>query len=355
MKRILVINPGSVSTKLAVFEDEKKRISITLHHSSEELSKYSTVYSQFTFRKKVIIDFLKENKLSPRDFDCVVGRGGLLHPLESGTYIVNERMKEDVKNARYGEHASNLGAILADEIARENDGPAFIVDPVVVDEMVDFARLSGHPMFERKSIFHALNQKAVGRDVAEKLGKRYEDCNFVIAHMGGGISIGAHMKGKIVDINNALNGDGPFTPERCGTVPVTQLLRLCYSGKYTYEEMKKKIKGKGGLVAHLGTNDARKVLKMIEAGDRHAKLIFEALTYQVSKWICKMATIFKGDVDAIVLTGGLAYSEWVVSSIRERVEFLAPVEVIPGGDEMRALALGALRVLRGEEKAKVYE
>jgi len=355
MERILIINPGSVSTKVAVFEDEKEKLSITLHHLSEELSKYPTVYSQYPFRKKVIIDFLKKKGLTPKDFNCIVGRGGVLHPIESGTYIVNEKMKEDMKNARYGEHASNLGAILADEIAKENDARAFIVDPVVVDEMVDFARLSGHPMFERKSIFHALNQKAVARDIAVKIRKRYEDCNFVVAHMGGGVSIGAHMKGRIVDINNALNGDGPFSPERCGTVPITQLLELCYSGKYTYKEMKKKIKGRGGFVAHLGTNDARKILKMIESGDKHAELIFNAFTYQVSKWICKMATILKGEIDAIILTGGLAYSERLVSLIKERVSFLAPVEVVPGGDEMRALALGALRVLRGEEKAKIYD
>mgnify|MGYP001025655193 CR=1 FL=1 len=355
MKRILVINPGSLSTKIAVFEEEEEKISTTLYHPSEELSKYPTVYAQCTFRKNTIIDFLKKNELSPKDFNCVVGRGGLLHPIESGTFVVNEKMKEDMINARYGEHASNLGAILADEIAKENDAMAFIVDPVVVDEMVDFARLSGYPIFKRISIFHALNQKAVGRDVAEKMGKRYEDCNFVVAHMGGGISIGAHMRGRVVDVNNALNGEGPFSPERCGTVPTTQLLELCFSGNWTFKQMKEKIKGKGGFVAHLGTNDARKVLKMIEAGDKHARLIFNALAYQISKWICKMATILKGDIDAVILTGGLAHSERLVSLIKERVGFLAPVEVVPGGDEMRALALGALRALRGEEKVKYYD
>lgn len=355
MKRILVINPGSVSTKIAVFEGEEEKISTTLHHSSEELSKYPTVYAQYIFRKNTIIDFLKKNRLSPKDFNCVVGRGGLLHPMESGTFVVNEKMKEDMMNARYGEHASNLGALLADEIAKEDDAMAFIVDPIVVDEMVDFARLSGHPMFKRISIFHALNQKAVGRDVAEKMGKRYEDCNFVVAHMGGGISIGTHMRGRVVDVNNGLNGEGPFSPERCGTVPTTQLLELCFSGNWTFKQMKKKIKGKGGFVAHLGTNDARKVLKMIEAGDKHARLIFNALAYQISKWICKIATILKGDIDAIILTGGLAHSERLVSLIKERVGFLAPVEVVPGGDEMRALASGALRALRGEEKVKYYD
>ncbi|MEA1964352.1 MAG: butyrate kinase [Candidatus Aerophobetes bacterium] len=354
MKRILVINPGSISTKLAVFEDEKEKISTTLDYSSEELSKYPTVYSQYNFRKKTIIDFLKKSCLSPQDFDCVVGRGGLLHPVESGTFVVNEKMKEDMINARYGEHASNLGAILADELTKEDEAVAFIVDPVVVDEMVDFARLSGHPMFKRTSIFHALNQKAVARYVAKKMGKGYEDCNFVVAHMGGGVSVGTHMKGRVVDVNNALNGDGPFSPERSGTVPTTQLLELCFSGKWTFKQMKKKIKGKGGLVAHLDTNDVRKVLKMIEAGDEHARLIFTSLVYQISKWICKMATILKGEMDAIILTGGLAHSERLVSLIKERIEFLAPVEVVPGGNEMRALALGALRALRGEEKVKHY-
>jgi len=355
MKRILVINPGSVSTKIAIFEDEEEKISTTLYHSSKELSKYSTVYAQYAFRKNTITDFLKKSGLSPKDFDCVVGRGGLLHPVESGTYVVNEKMKEDMMDARYGEHASNLGAILADEIAKENNVESFIVDPVVVDEMVDFARLSGHPMFKRVSIFHALNQKAVGRDTAKKIGKRYEDCNFVVAHMGGGISIGAHMRGKVVDVNNALNGDGPFSPERCGTVPTTQLLELCFSGNWTFKQMKEKIKGKGGLVAYLSTNDIRKVLKMIENGDKHAKLIFNALAYQISKWVCKMATMLKGNIDAIILTGGLAHSEQLISLIKERVGFLAPVEVVPGSDEMKALALGALRALRGEEKVNYYD
>jgi len=353
--RILVINPGSTSTKLAIFEDENCVMSKTLYHRVEELSNFERIIDQKNFRKKVIIEFLKEVGYSLRDFSAIVGRGGLVRPIPSGTYEVDELMIQDLKEARFGEHASNLGAILAKELADEVDIKAYIVDPVVVDEMIDISRISGHPDFERKSIFHALNQKAVARKAAAKLGKKYEEVNVVVAHMGGGISIGAHRKGKVIDVNNALDGDGPFTPERSGTLPLTQLIDLCYSGKYTLEEMKKKIKGRGGLVAYLGTNNAKEIQERIKKGDKKAELVYKAMAYQIIKWIGKMSVALKGEIDAIVLTGGLAYDEkFLVPWIKEKVSFLGPVMVFPGGEEEEALAHGVLRVLKGEEVAKKY-
>ncbi|MBC7194519.1 MAG: butyrate kinase, partial [Caldisericia bacterium] len=286
---------------------------------------------------------------------CIVGRGGLIKPVESGTYIINEKMIEDLKEAKRGEHASNLGAIIAYEIAKELKIPAYIVDPVVVDEMDDVARISGLKGIERKSIFHALNQKAVARRAAKDLGKKYEDVNLIVVHLGGGISVGAHRKGRVVDVNNALNGDGPFAPERAGGLPTQDLVDLCFSGKYTFDEMKKKLAGEGGLVSHLGTNDAREVEKRIENGDSYARLVYEAMAYQVSRTIGEMAAVLKGEIDAIVITGGIAYSKMLVDWIRERVSFLGKILVYPGEDEMEALALGALRVLRKEEEPKIYE
>ncbi len=355
MYRILVINPGSTSTKIAIFENEKEILKETIRHSTEELSPFERITDQYEFRKRVIMDFLKKAGYDIKDFDAFVGRGGLVRPIPSGTYEVDELMLEELKEGKYGEHASNLGALIANELAKEAGVKAYIVDPVVVDEMMEIAKYSGHPDFVRKSIFHALNQKAMARKVAKELGKSYEEVNVIVAHMGGGISIGAHEKGKVIDVNNALDGDGPFTPERSGTLPMTQLIDLCYSGKYTYEEVRKLIKGKGGLVAYLGTNDAREVQDRVREGDEKATLVYKALAHQVGKWIGKMAAALKFEVDAIVLTGGLAYDdEFLVPWIKEMVSFIAPVYVYPGGDEERALAEGVLRVLRGEEEAKRY-
>ena len=354
--RILVINPGSTSTKLAIFENTRKIVDEVLRHPSEELKKYRRVTDQYEFRKKVIEDFLSRSGYRLEDFSAIVGRGGLLKPIPGGTYLVTEKMLEELRECRNGEHASNLGAILAHELAKGCGIPAYIADPVVVDEMIPEARLSGHPDFERKSILHALNQKAVARRVAERLGKRYEEINVVVAHMGGGISVGAHERGRIIDVNNALDGEGPFTPERSGTLPLTQLIDLCFSGKFTLEGMMKRIKGEGGLVAYLGTNSAIEVVRRIKEGDEFARKVYEAMAYQVAKWIGRMATSLKGEVDAIVLTGGLAYDdEFLVPWIKERISFIAPVFVFPGGDEERALALAVLRVLEGEERAKIYE
>ena len=353
--KILVINPGSTSTKLAIFDDEKILKQTTLRHDSEEISKFEKIADQYSFRYDVIMKFLKEENFDIESLEAVVGRGGLLHPIEGGTFIVNDAMLEDLKSAKYGEHASNLGAILAYEIANKIGKPAYIVDPVVVDEMIDIARLSGMPELPRKSILHALNQRAVAYKIAKDMGKDYKDCNFVVVHMGGGISVGAHKKGKIVDVNNALDGDGPFTPERSGNVPVNGLLKMCFSEKYTQKEILKKIKGKGGLVAYLGTNSTLEVENKVKEGNEEYKKVYEAMAYQISKWIGKTSAIFKGDVDAIILTGGVAYDKDFCKWIEERVSFIAPVKVVPGEMEMEALAEGALRVLKGKEKALIYE
>ena len=352
--KILTINPGSTSTKIAVFDNEDLVFEKTLRHSSEEIGKYEKISDQFEFRKTVIEDALTEGGIKTSDLDAVVGRGGLLKPIEGGTYIVNEAMIDDLKVGVLGEHASNLGGIIAKEIGDAVNVPSYIVDPVVVDEMDDVARISGSEDIDRKSIFHALNQKATARRAAKELEKEYFDCNFIVAHMGGGISVGAHEKGKVIDVANALDGEGPFSPERSGGLPVGDLVKMCFSGKYTQDEIKKKIKGNGGLVGYLNTNDGREVESRIEAGDEKAKLIYEAMAYQVSKEIGSCASVLKGNVDAILLTGGIAYSKMFTGMIEERVNFISDVKVYPGEDEMIALAQGGLRVLNKEEEPKNY-
>lgn len=352
--RLLIINPGSTSTKIAIFDNEKPVLEQTLRHSNEELAPYATINDQYEFRKNVILETLNTNGINITKLNAVVGRGGLLKPMEGGTYSVNPKMLEDLRNAQMGQHASNLGAIIASEIASQLGIPAFIVDPVVVDEMDEIARLSGMPEIKRISIFHALNQKAVARRAAADLNKKYEDMNLIVAHLGGGISVGAHKNGRVIDVNNALDGEGPFSPERTGSLPVSGLMKLCYSGKYTIEEMKKKVTGKGGLVAYLGTNDGREVEKMIGAGDKNAELIYKAMAYQVAKEIGACAAVLEGKVDAVCLTGGLAYDKLLIGWIKEMVEFIGDVRVFPGEDEMIALAEGGLRVLRKDEAAKEY-
>lgn len=355
MYKILVINPGSTSTKLAIYEDEKLLSKDTVRHSSEELKPFKHIAEQYEFRKEVIKKFLEKAGHHLSTFSAIIGRGGLLRPIPGGVYEINELMKEELREGKYGEHASNLGALIAHELASDYGIPSYIADPVVVDEMIDIARFSGHPDFERKSIFHALNQKAVARLVAEKMKKEYENINLIVVHMGGGISIGAHRKGKVIDVNNALDGDGPFTPERSGTLPMTQVIDLAYSGKMTLDEMKKRIKGNGGLVAYLNTNDALEVQKRVEDGEEYATLIYKAMALQISKWIGKMAATLNFEVDGIVLTGGLAYDkDFMVKWLTEHTEFIAPIYVVPGGDEEKALAEAALRVLKGEEKTKKY-
>lgn len=352
--KLLIINPGSTSTKIGVYEDETPVLVETLRHSAEEIGRFSSIYDQREFRKAVILDILKEKAFDLTTLDAVIGRGGLLRPIEGGTYKVNETMLEDLKAGFLGQHASNLGGILANEIAKELNIPAFIVDPVVVDELQEVARISGIPDISRISIFHALNQKAIAKRYAKDVNKRYEDINIIVAHLGGGISVGAHKNGRVIDVNNALDGEGPFSPERSGSLPVGDLVKLCYSGKYTYDEIKKLINGKGGFVAHLNTNDARAVAKAMNDGDKRAELILKAMAYQVAKEIGKCAAVLYGKVEAIILTGGIAYGKEIVELITERVKFIAPVVVYPGEDELLALAQGGIRVLSGEEKAKDY-
>lgn len=353
--RILVINPGSTSTKIALFKDEEPVFSVNISHPAEELAKFPKIIDQYDFRKEIILKELESRGERVESLSAVVGRGGLLRPIPSGTYIVTEKMLEDLRAGVNGEHASNLGALIADAIARPLGIPAYIVDPVVVDEMDPIAKVTGLPFIKRKSILHALNQKRIARIAANDLGNKYEEANLIVVHLGGGISVAAHKKGRIVDVNNALNGDGPIAPERAGSLPAWQLVELCFSGKYTKDEIKKLLAGKGGVIAYLGTNDMRVAEEMVNKGDQKAKFIMEAMAYTVAKWIGMMATVLEGDVDAIVLTGGLAYYKDFVSWVERRVKFIAPIRVYPGGDEMRALAEGALRVLRGQEMAKIYE
>jgi len=347
MKKILVINPGSTSTKFAVYHDEECAFQKTLRHQGEELAPYPNVASQYEFRKTTILNALKEEGIEPK-FDIVVGRGGLLHPVKSGAIEVNDAMCRDLNSAEYGEHASNLGGIIARDIANSCGCKAIIADPVVVDELQEVARITGRPELPIKSILHALNQKAIARRYAKETGKAYESLNLVVVHLGGGISVTAHSMGKCIDTNNALGCNGPFSPERVGTLPAMDLVNLCFSGKYTQPQMKKMLIGNGGLMGHLGLNDAQKVEQAAEAGDKKAQLIYDAMAYNVAKEVGAMAVVMKGNVDAILITGGIAYSKYFVNYITDMVKFIAPVKAYPGEDELGALAANGLRVLNGE-------
>ncbi|WP_315077910.1 butyrate kinase [uncultured Clostridium sp.] len=352
--KLLIINPGSTSTKIGVYENEKELFEETLRHTNEEIKRYETIYDQFQFRKDVILNILKEKEFDITTLSAIVGRGGMLKPVEGGTYSVNDAMIEDLKVGVQGPHASNLGGIIAKSIGDELNIPSFIVDPVVTDELDDVARLSGVPELPRKSKFHALNQKAVAKRYGKDSGKGYENLNLIVVHMGGGVSVGAHKQGKVVDVNNALDGDGPFSPERAGAVPVGDLIKMCFSGQYTESEVYTKIVGKGGFVGYLNTNDVKGVIDNMEAGDKECEKIYKAFLYQITKTIGEMAAALNGQVDQILLTGGIAYSPTLVPDLKSNVEWIAPVTVYPGEDELLALAQGAIRVLDGEEKAKIY-
>lgn len=352
---LLAINPGSTSTKIAVFDGDKNVFGVTLRHSSQELSKYGDVASQYAFRKNIIVQKLEEAGIQISAIKVVVGRGGIVKPIESGVYEVNAAMLADLRSAKYGEHASNLGAIIADDIAKSLQGArAFIADPVVVDELQDVARITGLPQMQRKTVFHALNQRAIARAYAKEIGKPYESLNLIVAHMGGGISVGAHRSGRIVDVNNAVDGDGAFSPERAGTLPSGQLVELCFSGKYSMQEVKKMLAGKGGLVAHLGSNDMQTVAQRANDGDEHARLISHAMAYAVGKEIGAAAAVLHGRVDAILLTGGVAYNAIITDYIAEMTAFLAPLKIYPGEDEMAALAGNVYEALRGGMPIKEY-
>ena len=351
MYRVLAINPGSSSTKIACYRDEILIFEKNVPFSDQEQAEFKNVIGQLDRRFEQIKEALMESGEEEK-FDAVAARGGLLSPMESGTYNVNEEMKEYLIKAARGEHASNLGAFLAERFAVESSCPAFIVDPVAVDEMSDVARISGAPEIERSSLVHALNQKAVARKVAAKIGKKYCDSRFVVAHLGTGITIGAHLYGRIVDVIGA-KADGPFSPERAGGLPADMLTDLCCSGKYSCDELKKKLLSGWGLVAYLGTRDIREAFKMAE-NDTQAKIVTEAMAYQIAKGVGELAAALDGDLDAVILTGGLAYSEPLMQMVERKIKFLGRIEIIPGEDELEALALGALRVLRREEPAKEY-
>ncbi len=355
-KKILAINPGSTSTKIAIFDDEEKVYEIGLDHPVSEMSKFPTTFSQLDFRLNVIEEYLKSINFDINSLDACVGRGGYLHPITAGTYTVNDAIKHDLEIALNGDHAANLGGLLARKIGDQVGCPSYIVDPTAVDELQDVARLSGMPEITRVSKIHALNMRAVAREYAKSVGKKMEDLNLVVAHMGGGCTTGALSHGKMIDMFNGLDGDGAFAPTRSGAVPVGDLIRLCYSGKYaTVDDMMKRAVGDAGIAAYLGTADMREVNKMIENGDEKAKIVKEAFIYQHAKDIGALSVVMKGKVDAILLTGGIAYGKDVTDAIAEYVDWIAPVAVIPGEREMIALALGALRVLNGEEEAKEYE
>ncbi len=350
----LIINPGSTSTKIGVFEDETLLFEETLRHSTEEIGRFDSIVDQKDFRRKIITDLLESKQFDLRSLDVVVGRGGMLKPIPGGTYAVTDALLEDLKAGVQGQHASNLGGILAREIADSIGVPSYIVDPTVVDELMPVARYSGVPELPRVSIFHALNQKAVAKRYAKEAGKPYWSLRLIVVHMGGGVSVGAHENGKVIDVFNALDGDGAFSPERAGAVPSGALVKMCFSGKYTEKEVYSKIVGKGGFNAYLNTNDMREVSKMASEGNEKAAEAKQAFIYQVAKDIGSMACVLKGKVDRIILTGGIAYGMDVVAALKEYTEWIAPVTVYPGEDELLALAQGALRVMNGEEKALEY-
>jgi len=350
----LIINPGSTSTKIGVFEDETLLFEETLRHSTEEIAQYASIVDQKDFRKEIITNLLASKDFDINSLNMVVGRGGMLKPIPGGTYAVTDDLLHDLKIGKQGQHASNLGGILAREIGDSIGVPSFIVDPVVVDELCDVARYSGVPELPRTSVFHALNQKAVAKRYAKENGKAYDSLNLIVVHMGGGVSVGAHLNGRIIDVFNALDGDGAFSPERAGGAPVGALIKMCFSGQYTEKEVYKKFVGNGGFNAYLGTNDMRDVEKMVNEGDAKATEVRDAFIFQVSKDIGSMAAVLKGKVDAIVVTGGIAYDKGVVAGLKEACEWIAPFTVYPGEDELGALVQGGLRVLNGEEEAKVY-
>lgn len=353
MKKILAINPGSTSTKLAVYHDLKPAWQGGAHHQPKELALFASAADQLAYRREFVMQRLREGGV-PLDFDAVIGRGGLLKPLVGGVYAVNERMKDDLRHAEM-DHACNLGGLIAAEIADVCNCPAYIADPVVVDELLPRARLSGLPGLERKSIFHALNQKAVARKYAASIGKPYETLNLIVAHLGGGISIGAHRHGQVIDVNNALNGEGPFSPERAGTLPACSLVNLCFSGKYTKAQTMKLLAGRGGMMAHLGLNDMTTIAGRAADGEEPFTEVVEAMVYTIAKQIGAMYVALSGKADAIILTGGIAFSDYVVAQLRPQIDYLAPIVVRPGEGEMESLAYNALGALTGELQVREYE
>lgn len=351
--KILAINPGSTSTKIAVYVNENPVLVHTIRHSVDELAPFPRVIDQYDFRKQLVLHELEANSI-PFEFDAIIGRGGLVKPIPSGVYEVNDALKHDLINATRS-HASNLGGLIAAELAVMLPGcRAFIADPVVVDELEDMARISGSPLLPRVSIFHALNHKAIARRYAQEHGVKYEEQNLIICHLGGGISVAAHRQGRVVDVNNALDGEGPFSPERAGTLPAGELINLCFSGRFTRDELQKQVTGRAGLTAHLGSTDILAILDRINQGDEQARLVLDAMIYNVAKAVGCEAVVLQGKVDAIIFTGGIAYSDYVISKLKSYVSFLGKIEIYPGEDEMGALAMNALYALKGELTVKEY-
>jgi butyrate kinase len=353
-KRILIINLGSTSTKIGVFEAGTMRVSESVHHPADQLKEFKTIFDQYEIRKEAILSTLAKHAVNLEAFDAIACRGGNTKPIPGGTYPICSRMIADMQSGRFGQHPNIVGGMVAHDLGKERNIPVLTLDPPTTDEFGPLARYSGIPQIARQSSFHALNQKATARKIAAQLGKDYDQVNLIVAHLGGGISVGAHHQGKVVDVNNALDGDGPFSPERAGSLPTGDLVRLCFSGGYSRDEILKLIQGKGGLVAYLGTTDGREIERRIAAGDGQAAEVFEAMAYQVAKEIGACAAVLAGDVEAIALTGSLAYSKTLVDKLRSRIAFIAPVYLDPGENEMEALAAGALRFLEGKEALSTY-
>ena len=354
MKRILTINPGSTSTKIAVFDDEKMVFEESLTHETERLAKFNDISEQLPYRTSMVIEALNKNNIPLESIDAFSGRGGGLVAVKGGTYEVNDKLLHHAQIGYTMKHASVLGAQIAHNLAKINNKKAYVVNPVTVDEKQEIARITGIKGIYGQTVFHALNQKEVAHKYAKSIGKRYEDLNLIVVHLGGGISVGAHKNGKVIDVNNGLNGEGPFAPTRSGKVLATDLIDMCFSGKYTENEIKELITKKGGLISHLDTSDARDVVKMISEGNKYAKLVYDAMIYQVAKEVGAQSVVLKGKIDAIILTGGIAYEEYFVKGLKEYIEFLGKIIIIPGEEEMQALANGVLRVLNGEEEAQEY-
>jgi butyrate kinase len=352
---ILVINPGSTSTKIAVYQQSTAIFEKTIRHPAAEINRYDTIGGQLPFRKRLVLEQLANAGITLAQLRIIMGRGGLIKPIKSGVYRINELMRAHLKTGFQGQHASNLGGLIASEIAEECPHPvdAYIADPVVVDELQPCARIAGHPLFERKSVFHALNHKAVARLYAQSVGKAYQELNLIVAHLGGGVSVGAHRRGAVVDVNQALDGEGPFSPERSGTLPTAQLVNYCYSGQYARDEIIGMLCGKGGMMAYCNSNNVQELIEQT-ATDKQAKLILEAFCYQVAKEIGAMSVVLQGSVDAVILTGGIVHNEWIIRHISDQVSFLAPVTVYPGEDEMSALAMNAVLVLSGALTPEEY-
>lgn len=354
--KILAMNFGSTSTKIAVFLGKEKLLERTFTHTLKDMEGINTMEENAAVRKPLILDYLADHGHAIESFDAIVGRGGLLRPIPGGTYTVNIDMLRDLRECRYGTHVCNLGGIIAWELGDRTGKPAFIVDPPVIDEMTELAHMSGHPDFPRRSLFHALNHKAIARRYAEDVGRAYGDLNLIICHIGGGVTVGAHKQGKVVDVNNGLEGDGPYSAERPGSLPVLQVLKAAFEHRYgnSYEEQRRFYMSRCGLMAYTGTNDGRIIGKRVASGDREAEMSYRGMAYQIAKAIGAMSVVLQGNVDAILLTGGLAYDTALVDMISEYVTYIAPLHVYPGEDEMLALAMGALRVMCGREEPLEY-